>query len=130
MNVQYHGPVMIDDPERFELSDFVRNAVALDAQRVFYFNRRLFVVDYETLHGIYEDRFVVVEVITYSAFAEVEDFRRWLLYHSNDDSFEYTDSVSNLRGDTAIIPVVKSSDRFVRKIEEHIEKGKFRSGRE
>ncbi len=126
MNVQYHGPIVIDDPERFDIGDFVRNAVALDVQRVFYFNDRLFIVDYETLHGIYEDKFVVVELITYSAYAEVKEFRRWLLYHSHDDKFEYTNSVSSLRGDTTIIPVVKTSDRFVRKIEEQIEKGKYR----
>lgn len=120
MNVQYHGPVIIDDPERFELSEFVRNAVALEAQRVFYFNRKLFIIDYETLHGIYEDRFVVVEVVTYSAFTEVDEFRRWLLYHSHEDSFEYTNSVNSLRGDTTIIPVVRTSDRFVRKIDGQI----------
>ena len=126
MNVQYHGPVIIDDPERFELSEFVRNAVALEAQRVFYFNRKLFIIDYETLHGIYEDRFVVVEVVTYSAFTEVDEFRRWLLYHSHEDSFEYTNSVNSLRGDTTIIPVVRTSDRFVRKIDGQIGRGRLR----
>ncbi len=126
MNVQYHGPVIIDDPERFELSEFVRNAVALEAQRVFYFNRKLFIIDYETLHGIYEDRFVVVEVVTYSAFTEVDEFRRWLLYHSHEDSFEYTNSVNSLRGDTTIIPVVRTSDRFVRKIDGQIGIGRLR----
>ncbi len=130
MNLQYLGPAIIDDPEKFELHDFIRNAVALDVQRVFYHNSRLFIVDYETLHGIYEDRFVVTEVITRSAFTEVESFRRWLLYHGHSDSYEYTDSVSNLRGDTAVIPVVKTSDRFVRKIDERIEKGKFRISKE
>jgi len=125
MNVQYHGPVIIDNPERFELHDFVRNAVALEAQRVYYYRGKLFMIDYEILHGIYEDRFVVVEVITYSAFTEVGEYRGWLLYHSHDDTYEYTTSVSTLRGDTTIIPVVKTSDRFVRKVDEHIGKRKL-----
>ncbi len=130
MNLQYLGPAVVDDPEKFELHDFVRNAVALNVQRVYYYRNRLFVIDYETLSGIYEDRFVVVEVITHSTFAEVDSFRRWILYHSHNDTYEHTDSVSNLRGDTAVIPVVKTSDRFVRKIDEHIREGRFRISKE
>ncbi|MBE8540279.1 hypothetical protein [Geoglobus acetivorans] len=127
MNISYHGPAVIDDPEKFEFQDFVRNAVGLEVQRVFYFNKRLYIVDFETLHGIVEDKFIVVEIITYSAFTEVDGYRRWILYHNHNDSYEYTDRVDMLRGDTTIIPVVKTGDRFVRKLEEQIEKGRFRT---
>lgn len=127
MNVVHHGPVVIDEPEKFEFPDFVRNALALEVERVFYSNGRLYIVDFETLHGIVEDRFVIVEVITYSSFTEVGEFRRWILYHGHDDRFEYTDRITSVRGDTTVIPVVKTSDRFVRRLEEYIEKGKYRA---
>lgn len=126
MNVSYHGPVIIDDPEKFEFADFVRNAIGLEVQRVFYSNGKLYIIDYETLNGIVEDKFVIVEVITYSAFTEIGEYRKWILYHGHDDKFEYTNRIDTLKGDTAIIPVVKTGDRFVRKLEEHISKGRFR----
>ncbi len=126
MNVVYHGPVIIDAPEEFTMDDFIRNALAMEVDRLFYSNGKLFIVDYETLHGIIEDRFVIVELITYSSFTNVSEFRRWVLYHGHDDEIEYTNKIVNIRGDTTIIPVIKTNDRFVRKIEEFINEGRYR----
>ncbi len=125
-SVVYHGPIMLDEPEEFPLEDFVRQAIALEAERVFYSEGMLFLVDYETIHGIVEDRIVIVEMITYSSFARVDNYRRWILYHGNDDVVEYTDKIINIRGDTTILPVIRTGDRFVRKILEYIKRGDYR----
>ncbi|ADC66328.1 allene oxide synthase, putative [Ferroglobus placidus DSM 10642] len=125
-SVVYHGPIMLDEPEEFPLEEFVRQAIALEAERVFYSEGMLFLVDYDTIHGIVEDRIVIVEMITYSSFARVDEYKRWILYHGNDDVVEYTDKIVNLRGDTTILPVIRTGDRFVRKILEYIKRGNYR----
>ncbi len=123
----YIGPVMLDEPEEFSLDEFVRQAIALEAERLFYSNGRLFLVDYDTLHGIIDGKFAIVELISYASFCEVGDFRNWVLYYGNDDTVEYVDRIKDIRGDTTILPVIRTNDRFIRKIEEYINKGKYRS---
>ncbi len=123
----YIGPVMLDEPEEFSLDEFVRQAIALEAERLFYSNGRLFLVDYDTLHGIIDGKFAIVELISYASFCEVGDFRNWVLYYGNDDTVEYVNKIKDIRGDTTILPVIRTNDRFIRKIEEYISKGKYRS---
>lgn len=123
----YIGPVMLDEPEEFSLDEFVRQAIALEAERLFYSNGRLFLVDYDTLHGIIDGKFAIVELISYASFCEVGDFRNWVLYYGNDDTVEYVNKIKDIRGDTTILPVIRTNDRFIRKIEEYIIKGKYRS---
>lgn len=113
----YIGPVMLDEPEKFSLDEFVRQAIALEAERKFYSNGRLFLIDYETLHGIIDGKFAVVELITYSSFCEVGDYKNWILYYRNDDVVEYVDRIKDIRGDMTIIPVLRTNDRFIRKVE-------------
>ena len=125
--IVYIGPVMLDEPEEFELDEFVRQAIALEAERLFYSNGKIYLVDYETLHGIIDGKFAIVELITYASFAEVGSFKNWLLYYGNDDIAEYSDKIKDVRGDMTIIPIVRTRDRFIRKIEEYIESGKYRS---
>ena len=126
----YIGPVMLDEPEEFSLCEFVRQAIALEAERLFYSNGRLYLVDYDTLHGIVDGKFAIVELITYTSFCQVGEFKSWVLYYGNDDIVEYTDKIRNIRGDTTIIPVIRTGDRFIRKIEKYIEDGRYRSFRE
>jgi len=123
----YIGPVMLDEPEEFSLDEFVRQAIALEAERLFYSNGRLFLVDYDTLHGIIDGKFAIVELISYASFCEVGDYRSWVLYYGNDDTVEYVNKIKDIRGDTTILPVIRTNDRFIRKIEECINKGKYRS---
>jgi len=123
----YIGPVMLDEPEEFSLDEFVRQAIALEAERLFYSNGRLYLIDYETLHGIVDGKFVVVELVTYSSFCEVGNFKSWILYYGNDDLVQYVDRIRDVRGDMTIIPVLRTNDRFVRKVEEFINSGKFKS---
>jgi len=125
--IVYIGPVMLDEPEEFGLDEFVRQAIALEAERLFYSNGRLFLIDYETLHGIIDGKFAVVELITYASFCEVGDFKNWVLYYGNDDVVEYADRIRDIRGDMTIIPVLRTNDRFIRKVEEYINSGKYRS---
>ncbi|WP_457548929.1 hypothetical protein [Archaeoglobus sp.] len=125
--IVYIGPVMLDEPEMFSLDEFVRQAIALEAERLFYSNGRLFLIDYETLHGIIDGKFAVVELITYASFCEVGDFKNWVLYYGNDDVVEYVDRIKDIRGDMTIIPVLRTNDRFIRKVEEYINAGKYRS---
>ena len=73
MDIVYHGPFIIDEPEEFTMDDFIRNALAMEVERLFYSNGRLFTIDYETLHGIMEDKFVIVELITYSSLTNVDE---------------------------------------------------------
>lgn len=124
--IVYIGPVMLDEPEKFSLDEFVRQAIALEAERLFYSNGRLFLIDYETLHGIIDGKFAVVELITYSSFCEVGDYKNWVLYYGNDDVVEYVDRIRDIRGDMTIIPVLRTNDRFIRKVEEYISAGKFK----
>ena len=123
----YIGPVMLDEPEEFSLDEFVRQAIALEAERLFYSNGRLYLVDYDTLHGIIDGKFAIVEQISYASFCEVGDFRNWVLYYGNDDTVEYVNKIKDIRGDTTILPVIRTNDRFIRKIEEYISKGRYRS---
>lgn len=123
----YVGPIVLDEPEEFELSEFVRQVVAMEAEKLYYSNGRIYFVEYDTIHGIIEDKLVVVELITYSSFSTVGEYRHWIVYYGNDDVAEYVDRIRDLRGDMMIIPVLRTHDRFIRKIEEQIEKGRFRS---
>ena len=125
--IVYIGPVMLDEPEEFSLDEFVRQAIALEAERLFYSNGRLFLIDYETLHGIIDGKFAVVELITYASFCEVGDFKNWVLYYGNDDVVEYADRIRDIRGDMTIIPALRTNDRFIRKVEEYINSGRYRS---
>jgi hypothetical protein len=127
MEVQYVGPVMLDEPEEFSLEEFVRQAIALEAERLFYSNGRIYLIDYDTLHGIIDGKFAVVELITYVSFAQVGDYKSWILYYGNDDVVEYSNKIKDIRGDTTILPVIRTGDRFIRKIEEYIESGRFRT---
>ncbi len=123
----YIGPIMLDEPEEFNLDEFVRQAIALEAERLFYSNGRLYLIDYETLHGIVNGKFAVVELITYSSFCEVGEFKSWILYYGNDDMVKYVDRIRDVRGDMTIIPVLRTNDRFIRKVEEYINAGRFKS---
>jgi len=125
----YIGPIMLDEPEEFNLDEFVRQAIALEAERLFYSNGRLYLIDYETLHGIVNGKFAVVELITYSSFCEVGEFKSWILYYGNDDMVRYVDRIRDVRGDMTIIPVLRTNDRFIRKVEEYINAGRFKSFR-
>ncbi len=127
MDIIYIGPVMLDQPEEFSIDEFVRQAIAMEAERLFYSNGRLYLVDYETLHGVIDSKFAVVELISYASFCSVGNFRNWVLYHGNDDAVEYTEKIRDIRGDTTVLPVIRTADRFIRKIEEYIEKGEYRS---
>jgi len=128
--ILYIGPVMLDEPEEFDLEEFVRQAIAMEAERLFYSNGRIYLVDYETLHGIMDGKFAVVELITYASFAEVGEYRNWMIYYGNDDVAEYVSKIKDIRGDMTIIPIIRTRDRFIRKIEEYIERGRYRSFRE
>lgn len=125
--IEYIGPVMLDEPEEFSLEEFVRQAIALEAERLFYSNGRLYLIDYDTLHGIIDGKFAVVELITYVSFTHVGKYKSWVLYYGNDDIVEYSNKIHDIRGDTTILPVIRTGDRFIRKIEEYIESGKFRT---
>jgi hypothetical protein len=127
MDIVYIGPVMLDKPEEFSIDEFVRQAIAMEAERLFYSNGRLYLVDYETLHGVIDSKFAVVELIGYASFCSVGNFKSWILYHGNDDVVEYTDRIKDIRGDTTVLPVIRTADRFIRKIEEYIEKGEYKS---
>ncbi len=125
--VLYVGPVVLDEPEEFELAEFTRQVVAMEAERLYYSNGRIYFIEYDTVHGIIDDKLVVVELINYSSFATVGTFKNWVVYYGNDDVAEYVDKIRDLRGDMTIIPVLRTRDRFIRKIEELIEEGRFRS---
>ena len=127
MDIIYIGPVMLDQPEEFSIDEFVRQAIAMEAERLFYSNSRLYLVDYETLHGVIDSKFAVVELISYASFCSVGNFKNWVLYHGNDDAVEYTEKIRDIRGDTTVLPVIRTADRFIRKIEEYIQKGEYRS---
>ncbi len=123
--VLYIGPVVLDEPEEFELAEFTRQVVAMEAERLYYSNGRIYFIEYDTVHGILDDKLVVVELINYSSFATVGEFKNWVVYYGNDDLAEYVDKIKDLRGDMTIIPVLRTRDRFIRKIEELIEEGRF-----
>ena len=123
----YIGPVMLDEPEEFSLEEFVRQAIALEAERLFYSNGRLYLIDYDTLHGIIDGKVAIVELISYVSFSEVGSYKSWVLYYGNDDTVEYSNKIRDIRGDTTILPVIRTCDRFIRKIEEYINSGRYRS---
>ncbi len=123
--VIYIGPVMLDEPEKFDLEEFVRQAIAMEAERLFYSNGRIYLVDYETLHGIIDGKFAIVELVTYASFAEVGEYRNWVIYYGNDDQVEYVSRIKDIRGDMTIIPIIRTRDRFIRKIEEYINEGRY-----
>ncbi|WP_456329150.1 hypothetical protein [Archaeoglobus sp.] len=125
--VSYIGPVILDDPEEFSLPEFARQVVAMEAERLYYSNGRIFFVEYDTIHGILDDRLVIVELITYTSFTTVGEYRNWIVYYGNDDTADYVEKIKDIRGDMTIIPVLRTHDRFIRKIEEQINNGQFRS---
>ena len=125
--VLYVGPIILDEPEEFSLSEFTRQAVAMEAERLYYSNGRVYFVEYDTVHGIIDGKLVVVELIGYSSFVTVGEYRSWIVYYGNDDIAEYVNKIRDLRGDMTIIPVLRTHDRFIRKIEEQINEGRFRS---
>ncbi len=125
--VSYIGPVILDEPEEFSLSEFARQAVAMEAERLYYSNGRIFFIEYDTIHGILDDRLVIVELITYTSFTTVGEYRNWIVYYGNDDTADYVEKIKDIRGDMTIIPVLRTHDRFIRKVEEQINKGLFRS---
>lgn len=125
--VLYVGPVILDEPEEFSLQEFARQAVAMEAERLYYSNGRVYFIEYDTVHGIIDGKLVVVELIGYSSFVTVGEYRSWIVYFGNDDFADYTDKIKDLRGDMTIIPVLRTHDRFIRKIEEQINEGRFRS---
>ncbi|MCS7122201.1 MAG: hypothetical protein NZ895_06355 [Archaeoglobaceae archaeon] len=122
----YIGPLMLDEPEKFSLDEFVKQAIAMEAERLFYSNGRLYLIDYETFHGIIEGKFVVVELITYASFTEVGEFRSWVIYYGNDDIVDYVVKIKDFRGDMTILPVIRTADRFIKKVEQFISEGKFK----
>lgn len=63
--VLYVGPVILDEPEEFSLQEFARQAVAMEAERLYYSNGRVYFVEYDTVHGIIDGKLVVVELIGY-----------------------------------------------------------------
>jgi hypothetical protein len=79
------------------------------------------------LHGIIDGKFAIVELISYASFCEVGSYRSWVLYYGNDDTVEYSNKIKDIRGDTTILPVIRTCDRFIRKIEEYINGGRYRS---
>lgn len=125
--VSYIGPVILDEPEEFSLPEFARQVVAMEAERLYYSNGRIFFIEYDTIHGILDDRLVIVELITYTSFTTVGEYRNWIVYYGNDDSADYVEKIKDIRGDMTIIPVLRTHDRFIRKVEEQINKGLFRS---
>lgn len=125
--VSYIGPVILDEPEEFSLPEFARQAVAMEAERLYYSNGRIFFIEYDTIHGILDDRLVIVELITYTSFTTVGEYRNWIVYYGNDDTADYVEKIKDIRGDMTIIPVLRTHDRFIRKVEEQINKGLFRS---
>ena len=125
--VSYIGPVILDEPEEFSLPEFARQVVAMEAERLYYSNGRIFFIEYDTIHGILDDRLVIVELITYTSFTTVGEYRNWIVYYGNDDTADYVEKIKDIRGDMTIIPVLRTHDRFIRKVEEQINKGLFRS---
>ncbi len=122
-----HVVEVIDEPEEYCFTDFARNLAVMEVDSVYYHNGRLYAVDYEVVDAVIEGSFALIEVITSASFCSVSEYRKWILYHGNEDEAEYVSRIERIRGDTAIIHVIKSGNRFVRKIEELINSGKYRS---
>ncbi|RUM34256.1 MAG: hypothetical protein DSY33_02505 [Archaeoglobus sp.] len=122
-----HSVEIIDVPEEYTFSDFARNLAAMDVDTVYYFDGRLYHIDYEVTDAVVEKCLTVVEVITSVSFCNVSEYRKWILYHGNDDEAEYVSKIKKIRGDTVIIHVLKSENRFIRKVNELINSGKYKS---
>jgi|Deesub1362A_J573_1020465.scaffolds.fasta_scaffold00024_119 hypothetical protein len=121
------GPIMLDQPEEYSFKELLMKAIALESGKLYYSNGRLYILDYDTIHGVMDGKFAIVEMIIDSSFCEVGEYRRWALYHSSEDEVEYVDEIEDIRGGTTVLPVLRTGNRFIRKIEEYIEEGKYRS---
>ncbi len=124
-----HVVEMIDEPEEYSFSDFARKLAVLDVDTVYYHRGRLYAIEYEVADAVIENSFALVEIITSASFCEVPEYRKWILYHGNEDEAEYVSRIEKMRGDTAIIHVLQSENRFIRKVEECIAEGRYRSFR-
>ena len=120
------GPIMLDEPEEYNFKELLMKAIALESGKLYYSNGRLYILEYDTIHGVMDGRFAIVEMIIDSSFCEVGEYRRWALYHSSEDEVEYVDEIEDIRGGTTVLPVIRTGNRFIKKIEEYIEEGKFR----
>gem|GEM_PF-443293 len=121
------GPIMLDEPEEYSLKEFLMKAISFEANKVYYSDGKLFLMEYDTIHGVLDGKFAIVELIIDSSFCSVGEYRRWALYHSGEDEVEYVDEIEDIRGGTTVIPVIRTDNRFIRKIAEYINDKKFRS---
>ena len=120
------GPIMLDEPEEYNFKELLMKAIALESGKLYYSNGRLYILEYDTIHGVMDGKFAIVEMIIDSSFCEVGEYRRWALYHSSEDEVEYVDEIEDIRGGTTVLPVIRTGNRFIKKIEEYIEERKFR----
>jgi hypothetical protein len=125
--VLHLGPIMLDYPEEYSFKEFLMKAISIEAGKLYYSNGRLFILDYDTIHGVLDGKFAIVELIIDSSFCEVGEYRRWALYHGSEDEVEYLDEIDDIRGGTTVLPVIRTENRFIRKIEEYIEGENYRS---
>ncbi len=126
-HVLYIGPIMLDIPEEYEFKELVMKAIATEMGKLYYSDGRLFIMEYDTIHGVMDEKFAIVEMISDASFCDVGEYRSWALYHGSEDVADYADRIENIRGDTTVLPVIRTSSRFLRKINEYIVEGKFRS---
>ncbi len=118
---------IIDLPEEYSFTEFARNLAVMDVETVFYSKNRLYAIDYEVSDAVIEGCFTLIEVITSASFCRVKDYKKWILYHGNEDEAEYVSKIEKIRGDTAIIHVLRSENRFVKKVDELINSGRYKS---
>ncbi len=122
-----HIVEIIDQPEEYTFTEFARNLAVMDVETVFYNNNKLYAIDYEVADAVIDGCFALIEVITSASFCRVNEYRKWILYHGNEDEAEYVSKIEKIRGDTAIINVVRSENRFVKKVDELISTGRYKS---
>ncbi len=122
-----HVVEVIDRPVEYSFTDFARNLAVMEVDTVYYYDGKLYSIDYEVADAVVEKCFALIEVITSAYFCRVSEYRKWILYHGNEDEAEYVSKIEKIRGDTAIIHVLKSENRFIRKVNEMINSGNYRS---
>ncbi len=122
-----HIVEIIDQPEEYTFTEFARNLAVMDVETVFYNNNKLYAIDYEVADAVIDGCFALIEVVTSASFCRVNEYRKWILYHGNEDEAEYVSKIEKIRGDTAIINVVRSENRFVKKVDELISTGRYKS---
>ncbi len=122
-----HIVEIIDQPEEYTFAEFARNLAVMDVETVFYNNNKLYAIDYEVADAVIDGCFALIEVVTSASFCRVNEYRKWILYHGNEDEAEYVSKIEKIRGDTAIINVVRSENRFVKKVDELISTGRYKS---